>query len=170
MKHPVLGGVAAASVFFSLTEVIPGGGVLLVTTVVLISVIGVAYGPRLDKAVRVSSTVLFVYFAALMFLIGRTMGAGLNTYTSGMSLKLFALFGIWPGFSLLRIWGPRNGAKLLTFLVPVCFICAAVVAGTEEHLFVLRYKATGTGPKPRWTVSNHWLAYDKATQSLQGSD
>ena len=50
------------------------------------------------------------------------------------------------------------------------FAMALLVAGIEERVFVIKYRDTGVGPTPRWTVGTHWLAYDRDTGRLYGSD
>jgi hypothetical protein len=47
---------------------------------------------------------------------------------------------------------------------------AGVVASVEEQLFIYKYRDTGVGATARWTVSNHWLSYDRDAQRLNGSD
>ena len=76
----------------------------------------------------------------------------------------------FPGLCLLRLWRWKFGAILLGSLLPVGFALALVVAGIEERLFVIKYRDNGIGPTPRWMVGTHWLAYDRDTRRLYGSD
>jgi hypothetical protein len=142
--------------------VIVGGGILLI--------IALIRGKRLPLALRVFATAMVFYWAYINCLIGRTMQPGLSGYTVRMALTFFAIFGLWPGLALFRLWNSKTTLLLLGLLFPVAFLLASAVAGTEECLFVRKYRVAGVGTTPRWTVSNHWLAYDKVAQRLDGSD
>jgi hypothetical protein len=113
---------------------------------------------------------LVLYWAYGMCLLGRTMEPGLTKTTIGMALIFFVMYGLWPGLVLLRLWPLRSGITCLIALFPIAFLIAALVGGTEEYLFVRKYRDTGVGPTPRWTVPHHWLAYDREKQRLDGSD
>jgi hypothetical protein len=90
-----------------------------------------------------------------------------NTY---MALIYFGIYGFVPGLCLLRLWRLKLGAILLGSLLPIGFALALLVAGIEERVFIIKYRDTGIGPTPRWTVGTHWLAYDHAAGRLYGSD
>jgi hypothetical protein len=110
------------------------------------------------------------YWAYITCLIGRTMQPGLTRYTIGMALTVFAIYGLWPSVALFRVWRPKIAVGILFTLLPVALALSAAVAGTEEYLFVRKYQDTGVGVTKRWTVSNHWLSYDKDARRLDGSD
>ena len=98
------------------------------------------------------------------------MEVGLTRTTIGMAMTCFVIYGIWPGIAFMRLWSARTGILLLCLFLPASLAIAHVVASTEEYLFVQKYKETGVGPTGRWTISQHWLAYDKEHKRLDGSD
>lgn len=164
----VLGGIA-----FALGDMLIDGQIasmVLLSLGVIFLLFGVIRGRRSSHAFRAFVSMIVLYWGYSMCLVGRTTGPGLNTATSGMAFTCFVIYGIWPGFVLLRLWSLRYGVAFLVALFPVAFLLAALVAGTEESLFVRKYRDTGIGPTERWTVSNHWLAYDRDKQRLDGSD
>jgi hypothetical protein len=133
-------------------------------------IMGLIRGEKMHPFLRAAASVLVLYWAYGACLAGRTTEPGLTRTTVGMALTLFALYGVWPGVALLRLWPTRYGITLLLALCPVAFMLAAFVAGTEEYLFIRKYRDAGTGPTARWTVPQHWLAYDREQQRLDGSD
>ncbi len=112
---------------------------------------------------------IFIY-GADMLLLGRTMEPRLSVYTFKMAWFMWALFAAIPTLSLLRTWQLKKGWMLLLIFPLVGFALACSVAQIEEQMFVKKHRASGIGPKPRWTASHHWLAYDKNTDRLYGSD
>ena len=72
--------------------------------------------------------------------------------------------------TLLPLWRLRRGFLLLCLILPLSFGFGLTVAAIEERIFIYKYRETGVGPTPRWTVWNHWLAYDAETKELTGSD
>ncbi len=165
-------GVLATAALAALSELLPGpgGGLVLMVTVGAVALTAAIGGTRLPLALRVCATTFIIYFGYSMCLVGRTMEPGFTGYTLGMALTCFGLFAAVPGLSLLRIWSPKVALALLVAILPLSLTAAAVVAGLEEHLLVQKYRNTGVGPTPRWTVSNHWLSYDRETRLLNGSD
>ena len=131
---------------------------------------GLIAGERSPAWIRALLSVLILYWAYGACLTGRTMEPHLSGTTFGMSLLCFASLGVWPGLVFLRLWPFRSGVILLIALFPAAFSIAALVAETEEHLFVQKHRITGIGPTARWTVPHHWLAYDRQAQRLNGSD
>jgi hypothetical protein len=138
-------------------------GILLLTA-------GLICGQRLPLILRSLTSIIIIYWAFGTCLVGRTTEPGISRATFIFALQVFILYGLLPGVVLLRLWPLRLGATFLVALFPVGFLLAATVAGAEEYLFVQKYHESGTGPTPRWTVSNHWLAYDKEKKRLYGSD
>jgi hypothetical protein len=136
----------------------------------LVTIIGLVFGTRLPIFVRTLFTVLIFYFGGTIALVGRTMEPGLTPYTAGMALEFFALFALWPALSLFRIWSGRLRIALVLLVLPISLALAFSAAAAEEYIFVQKYRVSGVGPTPRWTVSNHWLAYYPETGKLDGSD
>jgi len=164
----VSGGVA-----FALVNMLVDGQVasLVWLSLALIFLpVGAIRGRKSSLMFRAFVSVIVLYWGYSMCLVGRTTGTGFNTATSGMAITCFVIYGIWPGFVLLRLWPLRHGVAFFLALFPVAFLLATLVAGTEEYLFVRKYQDTGVGTTARWTVSNHWLAYDREKQRLDGSD
>ena len=94
----------------------------------------------------------------------------LTRCTVSMALTCFSGFALMPTLSLLRLWRRSVAVALVIVVLPLSFVAASVVAAIEEQRFVQKHQDTGVGPTPRWTVSNHWLSYDRATGHLNGSD
>jgi len=111
-----------------------------------------------------------LYWGYIACLVGRTMEPGLTGYTLEMALTVVVVSGCWPAIALFRLWRRPIAFCLLCAFFPVAFTLAMLVAGTEEYLFVRKYRDTGAGPTARWTVPHHWLAYDKEARRLDGSD
>ena len=166
----ILVGVLAGLVFFVALEFVPDGDLVIMIGGALLLLVALIRGTRLPLMLRVFVTACMFYWAYVACLIGRTMQPGLTGYTVGMAFTVFAIYGWWPGIALFRLWRSRTAVGLLCALLPVGLALAAVVAGTEEYLFVRKYHDTGVGVTKRWTVSNHWLSYDKAAHRLDGSD
>lgn len=133
-------------------------------------IVGVILGRKMPGFIRAVLSVLIFYWGYGMCLAGRTMEVGLTHTTVSMALGIFMIYGALPGLAFLRLWPTRQGAVFLCALLPASFLIACAVASAEEYLFIQKYKDTGVGPTPRWTVSHHWLAYDKERQRLDGSD
>ena len=106
----------------------------------------------------------------MLCLLGRMVEPGITRGNTSMVLLYFGMYGFVPGLCLLRLWRLKLGAIFLGSLLPVGFALALVLAGIEEHVFIIKYRDTGVGPTPRWTVGTHWLAYDRDTGRLYGSD
>ena len=135
-----------------------------------ILIYGVARGLKAPLALRAFLSILVLNWAFGACLMGRTTGPGLTGETSGMAVTTLLLYGAVPGLALIRFWPRRVGAASFLALFPLAFLLATTAAGLEEYLFVQKYQSTGVGPTSRWTVSMHWLAYDKGTHRLGGSD
>jgi hypothetical protein len=163
-------GVLVAVVLFVALEFVPDGDLVIMIGGALLLLVALIRGTRLPLMFRVFITACTFYWAYISCLVGRTMEPGLTGYTIGMALTVFVLYGCWPGIALFRLWRPKIAVGLLCVLLPVAFTLAAVVAGTEEYLFIRKYHDTGVGVTKRWTVSNHWLSYDKDAHRLDGSD
>lgn len=159
-----------ALLYFVTLDFVPHGGLIFIIVGVALLAIGLHRGTQLPLMLRAFITTSIFYWGSSTFLIGRTMEPGLSSYTVGMAFATFCLYGIWPAFALFRLWRSRVAVVLACLLVPVGFALAAAMAGTEEYLFVRKYQNSGIGPTARWTVSMHWLSYDRETQQLHGSD
>jgi len=164
-------GLAATVAFAIVVELIPVvGGLVWIGVAGVLMIVALVRGQRLPLAFRAFATGVFFYHGYSMCLHGRTMEPGFTRYTVSMALTYFAMFALSPGISLIRIWRPRPGVSLLGLLFSVSFGAAALVAGFEEHFFISKYRDTGIGPTARWTVSHHWLSYDREARRLDGSD
>jgi hypothetical protein len=166
----IFAGVLAALALFVALEFLPDGDFVIMIGGAFLLLVALLRGARLPLMLRVFITGSLFYWAYIACLIGRTMQPGLTGYTIGRALTMFATFGWWPSLALFRLWRPKIAVALLCSLLPVAFAVAAVVAGAEEYLFVRKYYDTGVGVTKRWTVSNHWLSYDKDARRLDGSD
>jgi glucose dehydrogenase len=154
----------------ALSEVLPGGGLILIVATAALALTAAIGGTRLPLALRLFATIIIFYFGYSMCLVGRTMEPLLTRYTVSMALASFGLFAVVPSLSLLRLWTRRAALVLVIAVLPLSLVAASVVAGIEERIFAQKHRDTGVGPTPRWTVSNHWLSYDRDTQHLNGSD
>jgi hypothetical protein len=166
----IITGILSAVVLFVGLEFLEDADLAIMIGGALLLIVALIRGTRLPLMLRVFITACIFYWAYIACLIGRTMQPGLSGYTVGMALTVFAIYGCWPGLALFRLWRPKIAVGVLCALFPVALALAAVVAGTEEYLFVRKYHDTGVGPTKRWTVSNHWLSYDKDAHRLDGSD
>jgi hypothetical protein len=138
---------------------------LLLFAVALI--IGAAAGSRhLSLPARTFITTQIFCWNFMLCLLGRTVEPGITRGNTSMVLLYFGIYGFVPGLCLLRLWRWKFGTILLGALLPVGFALALLVAGIEERVFVIKYRGTGIGPTPRWTVGTHWLAYDRDTGRL----
>jgi len=169
-SRQIISGILAGVALFVALEFVPDGDLVIMIGGALLLLFGLIWGTRLPLMLRVFITACTFYWGYIACLIGRTMQPGLTGYTVGMALSVFVIYGCWPGIALFRLWRPKIAAGLLCALLPVAFTLAAVVAGTEEYLFIRKYHDTGVGVTKRWTVSNHWLSYDKDAHRLDGSD
>jgi len=163
-------GISATVFLAAVSESLPGGGLILILAAAALALVSAIGGNRLPLALRVFATSFILYFAYSMCLVGRTMEPHFTRYTVSMALTFFGLFAMVPTVSLLRLWRRRIAVALVIAVLPLSLTAAAIVAGIEEHLFVEKYRNTGVGPTPRWTVSNHWLSYDREARHLNGSD
>jgi len=134
-------------------------------------IISFAAGTRhLSMSARVFITAQIFCWNFMLCLLGRTVEPGITRGNTYMALLYFGMYGFVPGLCLLRLWRWKVGAIFLGSLLPIGFALALVVAGIEEQVFIIKYRETGIGPTPRWTVGMHWLAYDHDTGRLYGSD
>ena len=164
-------GLAATVAFAAAVEFVPVvGGLVCMGGAGLLLIVALVRGQRLPVSLRVFATGVFFYYGYSMCLLGRTMAPGFTRYTVSMALTYFAIFALLPGLSLIRLWRPRLAFSLVTLLLPVSLGAAALVAEFEEQSFVRTHRGTGVGPTARWTVSHHWLSYDREAQRLDGSD
>jgi hypothetical protein len=162
-------GFAATVTLAVLDELLPDGGMTLLAAVAVLAIVSVIRGERLPLFVRVFATGATFYLGYMMCLIGRTMEPRFTIYTVQMALVVFGLYATLPTLALLRIWRGRIRAALVASVFPISLAVASAVAAYEEYQFILQHRQ-GVGPTARWTVSNHWLAYDAETQRLSGSD
>ncbi len=163
-------GILVSLAFFISLEFVPHDDLVLIITGIVLLIAALVRGQQLPLMLRVVSTAYVFYWGYSACLVGRTMDEGLSGYTTGMALLFFGLYGAWPVFTFFRLWRLRIAIALASAALPVGFFVAAAVAGAEEYYFVRKYQNTGVGPTPRWTVSNHWLAYDRDAHRLYGSD
>jgi hypothetical protein len=166
----IIAGIASALLYFLGLEFLPGGGFAFTVMGVILLLIALARGMQLPLMLRVFMTANVFYWGYVTCLFGRTMAPGLTGHTVGSALAIFAMVGIWPAIVLFRLWRRSPATWLTCALVPIAFCMAALVAGVEEYLFVRKYQDTGVGTTARWTVSQHWLSYDRQTKRLNGSD
>ena len=152
-----------------LDEVLPDGGLLLLVVVAALALASVIWGLRLPIFVRVFATAATFYLGYVMCLVGRTTEPGFTADAVQMALACFALYAVLPTLALLRIWRGRLRVATVASVFPVSLAVASAVAAYEEHQFIQQHRQ-GVGPTARWTVSNHWLAYDGVTRKLSGSD
>jgi hypothetical protein len=160
-----VGLVCAACSFFDLI-----GAVLFWSSLAIFFALGVWKGTKLPLAPRTVITVLVLNWSYWTFLQGRTMEPHLSAYTLRMAFVSFGMFGLLPSAILFRVWQPSVGIRVFALSVFAAFGLASLTATVEEKVFVRRHQAAGIGPTPRWTVPHHWLEYNKATQTLYGSD
>jgi hypothetical protein len=150
---------------------LPNGSLIYLLLLGAALIISLAAGVRhLSLPARTFITTQIFCWNFMLCLLGRTVEPGITRGNTSMVLLYFGIYGFVPGLCLLRLWRWKFGAILLGSLLPVGFALALVVAGIEEHVFVIKYRDTGVGPTPRWTVGTHWLAYDRDTGLLYGSD
>jgi hypothetical protein len=150
---------------------LPNGELIYLVLLGTALIISLAAGTRhLSLLARVFITTQIFCWNFMLCLLGRTVEPGITRGNTSMALLYFGIYGFVPGLCLLRLWRWKLGAIFLGALLPVGFALALVVAGIEERVFVIKYRDTGIGPTPRWTVGTHWLAYDRDTGRLYGSD
>jgi hypothetical protein len=169
----IIAGVATGIGFAVLDEVFVTsheGTIIMLLLDAGLLLVCVVKGRKLPVFLRACASILILYWGYAACLGGRTMEVGLTRTTIGMAITCFIIYGIWPGLVLLRLWTVRTGILLLCVFLPASFLIAHAVASTEEYLFVQKYSDTGVGPTARWTISQHWLAYDKEHRRLDGSD
>ncbi len=172
-KRSIAIGIGAFGASIAALESVPQGEFASIAILVFVgglAAIGLIGGPRLPLAIRLFSTLMIFYFGYGMSLVGRTEGPGLTRLNVISALGYFVTFALLPGTCLVRLWPLRKGLVVFAALLPVSLAAAMLVAGIEECLFVQKYGSTGVGPTPRWTVSTHWLSYDREAQRLDGSD
>jgi hypothetical protein len=162
-------GISAMVVLAVLDEQVSDGGITLLVIVAVLAVASAIGGQRLPLFVRVFATGVVFYFGYVMCLVGRTMEPRFTVYTVQMALIAFGLYAALPTLALLRIWRGRVRVAVVASVLPISLAVASGVAAYEEHRFIQEHRH-GIGPTARWTVSNHWLAYDAKTQQLSGSD
>jgi hypothetical protein len=171
----VLAGFLGAAILIAITEAFPVGGLLFLIVVSATALTSLAGGANLPLGFRVFATAAIFYLGYAMCLIGRTeepghLFLGYSEHTCQSAFLYFGLLAATPALCLARLWRRRLAVLFLTALLPVCLIAAGVVASLEERQFIARYHDVGVGPTARWTVSMHWLSYDRDAQRLNGSD
>jgi hypothetical protein len=150
---------------------LPNGEVIYLVLLGATLIISLAAGVRhLSLSARTFITTQIFCWNFMLCLLGRTVEPGITRGNTSMALLYFGSYGFVPGLCLMRLWRLKLGAIFLGSLLPVGFALALVVAGIEERVFVFKYRDTGIGPTPRWTVGTHWLAYDRDTGRFYGSD
>jgi hypothetical protein len=162
-------GIILVATAAAATEFLPAGGFIWMLLTTILVLVMVVFGSRLPFIFRVIATGFTFYLAYQMCLLGRTMEPFLSAYTLRMALLHFGIFAALPTIALIRGWQGGSRALVCSLILPVAFVCACSVAAFEESRFISQH-GSGIGPTPRWTVSNHWLAYDPATDRLYGSD
>lgn len=159
--------IILAIAFFAGFGFLPNGSPIYLLLFAVALIIGAAAGARLlSLPARIFITTQIFCWNFMLCLLGRTVEPGITRGNTSMVLLYFGIYGIVPGLCLLRLWRWKFGAILLGSLLPVGFALALIVAGIEERVFVIKYRETGIGPTPRWTVGTHWLAYDRDTKRL----
>jgi hypothetical protein len=169
----IIAGVATGVGFAVLSEVFVTsheGAIITLLLAAGLLLVCLVKGRKLPVFLRSCASVLILYWGYSACLGGRTMEVGLTRTTIGMAMTCFVIYGVWPGIAFMRLWPARAGILLLCLFLPASFAIAHAVASAEEYLFVQKYKETGVGPTARWTISQHWLAYDKEHKRLDGSD
>lgn len=150
---------------------LPNGELIYLILLGAALIIFLAAGARhLPLSARTFITTQIFCWNFMLCLLGRTVERGITRGNTCMVLFYFGIYGFVPGLCLLRLWRWKLGAIFLGSLLPVGFALALLVAGIEERVFVIKYPRYGFGPTPRWTVGTHWLAYDRDTGRLYGSD
>jgi hypothetical protein len=168
-KTQIALGIGVTVALAVLDELLPDGGMTLLVVVAVLAVASAIGGQRLPLFVRVFATGATFYLGYVMCLVGRTMEPRFTAYTLQMALVVFGLYATLPTLALLRIWKGRVRLAVIACVFPVSLAAASAVAAYEEHQFIQQHRH-GVGPTARWTVSNHWLAYDGEKQRLSGSD
>ncbi len=165
-----VGAVAFIVLWRSALELAPAGGLFEMVFVAAVAFGGLIGGTRLPYLIRLVSTLALFVYGADMFLLGRTMEPRLTETTFQMAVFFWVLWAGLPTLSVLRMWKRRTALLLLALLPLGGFLLACAVAEVEERHFMAKYRSSGVGPTPRWTVSHHWLSYNKDTGRLDGSD
>jgi hypothetical protein len=130
--------------------------------------VGRAFMKYIRWTLRLTITPVVVWWYWGTAIVGQTMQPDLPF---GTALPYCMFLGFpFAVVVLMPLWGIRPGFKAAAWMIPVLTVTAFVAASAEERLFVSRYSKTGIGPTSRWTVSNHWLAYDADKQRLYGAD
>lgn len=142
---------------------------LLWVVVYALAVATAVGGMRLPLFLRVFATGATAYLAYGMCLVARTMEPHFTWRTLAMAILAFSWCALLPTLALLRAWRGRTRAIVVGMMFPTALALASLVAAYEEHEFVRRHPQ-GIGPTARWTVSDHWLAYDAERRVLSGSD
>jgi hypothetical protein len=163
--------IILAIAFFAGFGFLPNGEPIYLVLLGAALIISLAAGARyLSLSARTFITTQIFCWNFMLCLLGRTVEPGITRGNTSMVLLYFGIYGFVPGLCLMRLWRWKFGAILLGSLLPIGFALALLVAGIEERVFVIKYRDTGVGPTPRWTVGTHWLAYDRDTRRLCGSD
>lgn len=165
----IASGIALTVALALCEELLPIGTIFLIVIGAL-ALANLVFGLRLPLFIRVFTTGSIFYCGYVMCLVGRTMEPGFTFYTVRMALVVFFLYALWPALTLLRIWQGKVRVAMISSIIPLSLFAAATVAGIEEQIFIQKYSSVGVGVTKRWTVSNHWLSYDKEAQRLDGSD
>ncbi|MEO7412227.1 MAG: hypothetical protein ABIZ81_02630 [Opitutaceae bacterium] len=168
-KQQTASGLAATILFAIAEENLPGGGIPLLVVMAGLAVAAAIWGPRFPLYLRVFVTGATFYLGYVTCLVGRTMEPGFSLHTLSGVFLLFGLYAALPTLTLLRLWRGRLRLAVVASVFPVSLAIASAVAAYEENQFIEQHR-DGIGPTARWTVSNHWLAYDAKTQHLWGSD
>jgi hypothetical protein len=168
-KTQIAFGIAATVAVAVIEERLPDGGVTLLIVAAGLTLISAMGGQRLSLFTRVFATGTTFYLGYVMCLVGRTMEPGFTLYTVQTAFLVFCIYASLPTLALLRIWRGRVRVVIVASVFPVSLAAASAVAGYEEKQFVSEHP-NGIGITKRWTVSNHWLAYDAETKRLNGGD
>jgi hypothetical protein len=168
-KTHVALGIFATFMLALVDESIVDGGMTLYVVVAALALASVIGGQRLPLFIRVFATGATFYLGYAMCLVGRTMQPRFTISTVQTALIMFGLMAALPTLALLRIWRGRLRVAIVASVFPVTLAVASTVAAYEEHQFIQQHRH-GVGPTARWTVSNHWLAYDVEDKKLRGGD
>jgi hypothetical protein len=162
--------ITLAVVFFGGIGFLPNGGIFYPISLGVMLILSLICGARLTLSARTFIKAQIFCWTFMLCLLGRTVEPGIKRGNVSMMLLYFGIYGFAPRLCLLRLWRLKFGAIFIGSLLPVGFAMALITAGIEERVFVIKYRDTGVGPTPRWTVGTHWLAYDRDAGRLYGSD
>lgn len=158
----------AALGYFIAAGFVPQGHKVYVSIGLVLVLYSILRGREIWLPVRLFVTAQVFLWSFIVCLVVRTTDAGVHTHNAGRSVSYCFLYAVIPGLCVLRLWSRKRAIILVSLLLPVGFLLSNAVAGTEEILFVRKYRDAGAGPTPRWPLPIYWLAYDKEAHRLYG--